>query len=51
MGFDTVAIARGDKKELLAKELGANHYIDSTTQNVADAPTSPRRGPRSSSRP
>jgi hypothetical protein len=24
-------------KEVLAKELGANHYIDSTTQNVADA--------------
>lgn len=37
MGFDTVAIARGKEKEVLAKELGANHYIDSTTKNVAGA--------------
>ena len=37
MGFDTVAIARGEGKEVLARELGANHYIDSTAQNVADS--------------
>lgn len=36
MGFDTVAIARGQDKAELAKQLGANHYIDSKTQNVAD---------------
>jgi D-arabinose 1-dehydrogenase-like Zn-dependent alcohol dehydrogenase len=36
MGFDTVAIARGKDKELLAKRLGARHYIDSASQNVAD---------------
>jgi D-arabinose 1-dehydrogenase-like Zn-dependent alcohol dehydrogenase len=32
-GFNTVAIARGADKAPLAKELGAHHYIDSTTQN------------------
>lgn len=37
MGFMTVAIARGKDKEALAKQLGAHHYIDSTTQNVAEA--------------
>ena len=37
MGFNTVAIARGSEKEALAKQLGANHYIDSTIGNVADA--------------
>lgn len=36
MGFNTVAIARGKDKEALAKELGAKHYIDSQTQNVAE---------------
>ena len=32
-GFNTVAIARGADKAPLAKELGAHHYIDSTTQD------------------
>jgi D-arabinose 1-dehydrogenase-like Zn-dependent alcohol dehydrogenase len=36
MGFHTVAIARGADKESLAKELGAHHYIDSLSQNVAE---------------
>jgi D-arabinose 1-dehydrogenase-like Zn-dependent alcohol dehydrogenase len=35
MGFHTVAIARGIDKEPLARQLGAQHYIDSTAQNVA----------------
>ncbi len=33
-GFNTVAIARGQDKGPLAKELGAHHYIDSTAQDV-----------------
>ncbi|WP_374230524.1 alcohol dehydrogenase catalytic domain-containing protein [Rhodococcus sp. ARC_M6] len=37
MGFVTVAIARGAEKSSLAKQLGADHYIDSTTENVAQA--------------
>ncbi|MFD1538699.1 alcohol dehydrogenase catalytic domain-containing protein [Nonomuraea guangzhouensis] len=37
MGFNTAAIARGPGKESLARELGADHYIDSTAQNVAEA--------------
>ncbi|MFI9389995.1 alcohol dehydrogenase [Streptomyces bauhiniae] len=38
MGFETVAIARGAEKEDFARELGANHYIDSTAGTpVADA--------------
>ncbi|MFM0055264.1 alcohol dehydrogenase [Paraburkholderia phytofirmans] len=37
MGFVTVAIARGQDKASLAKELGAHHYIDSTAANVAEA--------------
>jgi D-arabinose 1-dehydrogenase-like Zn-dependent alcohol dehydrogenase len=36
MGCRTVAIARGTDKEPLARQLGARHYIDSNTQNVAD---------------
>jgi D-arabinose 1-dehydrogenase-like Zn-dependent alcohol dehydrogenase len=32
MGFRTVAIARGKDKEPLARKLGAQHYIDSATQ-------------------
>jgi D-arabinose 1-dehydrogenase-like Zn-dependent alcohol dehydrogenase len=36
MGFNTVAIARGQDKAQLAKELGAHHYIDSTTQNIPE---------------
>lgn len=35
MGFETVAIARGDEKEPFAHELGAHHYIDSTSTDVA----------------
>lgn len=35
MGFNTVAIARGSDKEPLARQLGAHHYIDSQTQDVA----------------
>ncbi len=35
MGFKTVAIARGGDKEALAKQLGAQHYIDSQAQNPA----------------
>ncbi len=35
-GFHTVAIARGAGKGILARQLGARHYIDSTTQNVAE---------------
>jgi D-arabinose 1-dehydrogenase-like Zn-dependent alcohol dehydrogenase len=34
-GFNTIAIARGQDKSALAKELGAHHYIDSTSQDVA----------------
>ncbi|MFI9318665.1 alcohol dehydrogenase catalytic domain-containing protein [Kitasatospora aureofaciens] len=37
MGFRTVAIARGSEKEPLARELGADHYVDSTAGSVADA--------------
>ncbi len=35
MGFETVAIARGKEKEAFAKKLGAKHYLDSESQNVA----------------
>jgi D-arabinose 1-dehydrogenase-like Zn-dependent alcohol dehydrogenase len=35
MGFKTVAIARGSDKEPLAKQLGAQRYIDSHSQDVA----------------
>jgi D-arabinose 1-dehydrogenase-like Zn-dependent alcohol dehydrogenase len=35
MGFNTVAIARGVDKEPLAKQLGANSYIDSHAQDPA----------------
>jgi alcohol dehydrogenase len=35
MGFRTVAIARGPEKGELARELGAHHYIDSTTTDAA----------------
>jgi propanol-preferring alcohol dehydrogenase len=35
MGFNTVAIARGKDKEQFARQLGANQYIDSQSQNVA----------------
>ena len=35
MGFEVAAIARGEEKGPLAKELGAHHYIDSTASDVA----------------
>ena len=35
LGFLTVAIGRGKDKESLARELGARHYIDNTTQDPA----------------
>jgi D-arabinose 1-dehydrogenase-like Zn-dependent alcohol dehydrogenase len=35
MGFKTVALGRGKDKEPLAKKLGAHHYIDSGTGDVA----------------
>jgi D-arabinose 1-dehydrogenase-like Zn-dependent alcohol dehydrogenase len=34
MGFETVAINRGNDKEELARKLGAHHYIDATAQDV-----------------
>jgi D-arabinose 1-dehydrogenase-like Zn-dependent alcohol dehydrogenase len=37
MGFETIAIARGTGKADDAKKLGAHHYIDSTSVNVAEA--------------
>jgi D-arabinose 1-dehydrogenase-like Zn-dependent alcohol dehydrogenase len=37
MGFYTVAIARGKEKEQLARELGAQHYIDSSAEDPAQA--------------
>lgn len=36
MGFEVVAIVRGEEKGPLAKELGAHHYIDSTASNVSE---------------
>lgn len=36
MGFRTVAIARGQDKAPLAKQLGAHHYLDSEAVNVAE---------------
>jgi D-arabinose 1-dehydrogenase-like Zn-dependent alcohol dehydrogenase len=35
MGFKTIAIARGQDKEPLAKKLGAHHYIDSQATDPA----------------
>lgn len=35
MGFRTIAIARGSEKEPLAKQLGAEQYIDSETNDPA----------------
>ncbi|HWH68606.1 MAG TPA: alcohol dehydrogenase [Candidatus Sulfotelmatobacter sp.] len=37
MGFATVALARGQEKQPLAKQLGARHYIDSAAGNPAEA--------------
>src|SRR3954471_1184525 len=39
MGFEVVAIARGEEKGPLARELGAHHYVDSTASDVAQALT------------
>jgi propanol-preferring alcohol dehydrogenase len=36
MGFEVAAIARGEEKGPLARELGAHHYIDSTSSDVAE---------------
>jgi D-arabinose 1-dehydrogenase-like Zn-dependent alcohol dehydrogenase len=36
MGFETIAIARGTAKAEDAKRLGAHHYIDSTSGDVAE---------------
>jgi D-arabinose 1-dehydrogenase-like Zn-dependent alcohol dehydrogenase len=35
MGFNTVAIARGNDKQAFAKQLGARHYIDSNASDPA----------------
>jgi alcohol dehydrogenase len=37
MGFETIAIARGENKADDARELGAHHYIDSTAGDVSEA--------------
>jgi propanol-preferring alcohol dehydrogenase len=37
MGFEVVAIGRGSNKAELVKQLGAHHYIDSATTDVAQA--------------
>lgn len=37
MGFETIAIARGADKAEDARQLGAHHYIDSTSQDVGAA--------------
>lgn len=37
MGFETIAIARGAAKADDARSLGAHHYIDSTSGDVAEA--------------
>ena len=37
MGFRTVAIGRGSDKEVLARQLGAAHYIDSAAEDPAAA--------------
>ena len=34
MGFETVAINRGNDKEALARQLGAHHYIDASATDV-----------------
>src|SRR5262249_35235543 len=35
MGFKAIGIARGKDKEAFAKKLGASHYIDNASQDVA----------------
>jgi D-arabinose 1-dehydrogenase-like Zn-dependent alcohol dehydrogenase len=39
LGFETVAIARGEQKRELARKLGAHHYVDSTAEDPAQALT------------
>jgi D-arabinose 1-dehydrogenase-like Zn-dependent alcohol dehydrogenase len=39
MGFHTVAIARGSDKAKFASDLGAQHYIDSQKEDVAESLT------------
>jgi propanol-preferring alcohol dehydrogenase len=36
-GFHTVAVSRGREKELLARQLGAHHYIDTAKEDAAQA--------------
>ena len=36
LGFTTVAISRGREKEALARELGADFYVDATSEDAAD---------------
>jgi D-arabinose 1-dehydrogenase-like Zn-dependent alcohol dehydrogenase len=35
LGYETVAIARGKEKEPFARQLGAKHYIDSDSEDIA----------------
>ncbi|MDQ2895237.1 MAG: alcohol dehydrogenase [Actinomycetota bacterium] len=37
LGYETIAIARGDSKKELALKLGAHHYIDSTAGDPGEA--------------
>ncbi|MFI7273305.1 alcohol dehydrogenase catalytic domain-containing protein [Streptomyces sp. NPDC049879] len=37
MGFETIAVARGEEKGALARELGAHHYVDSTREDIGEA--------------
>ncbi|MDO9377917.1 MAG: alcohol dehydrogenase catalytic domain-containing protein [Nocardioidaceae bacterium] len=39
MGFEVVAVARGTEKGDFARRLGAHHYVDSTSQDVAEVLT------------
>ena len=43
LGFNTVAIARGEDKAPLARQLGAHHYIDSRAEDPAAALQQARR--------
>ncbi|MGW0210991.1 zinc-binding dehydrogenase [Streptomyces sp. NPDC003233] len=46
MGFEIVAIARGQEKVDFAKELGAHHYIDSTASTSVAAALQSLGAPR-----
>lgn len=35
-GFEVAAISRGSDKEMLARQLGAHHYIDTERENASD---------------